>query len=254
MGYFLPQRWRQQPQGPVTVDWSNPLSVGLVDVLLPALLRTTIKGVAASPGSSLTTRPGINGRARVTPTNAATRDAYSGMGQSLSAPMSHFIFHRQLDTSSTRLVGTFVLNTSGFGFIPNTSHRAVACQPANSIITGSTVVAGKLKADLHTIGTASHQLYENGIQTASATLTGYTSGAVAYGIGADTAAVVASAAEIYLSAIWSRQLNQTEAWALYENPWQIFKPLTPRLWFLAPTTSATVVPVFVHSHKQQGIM
>jgi hypothetical protein len=30
VGLFLPQRWKNQPQGPVTIDWGNPLTRGLI--------------------------------------------------------------------------------------------------------------------------------------------------------------------------------------------------------------------------------
>jgi hypothetical protein len=32
---FLPKRWREQPQGPVTVDWNHPIAQGLVVAFVP---------------------------------------------------------------------------------------------------------------------------------------------------------------------------------------------------------------------------
>jgi hypothetical protein len=249
MGLFLPQRFSRQPQGPVAIDWGNPLSRGLVldwSAVNPTI--NSIDGqrvVAASPSP-------INalqvGRARDF-TNSAFGDTSFGpdyfpligeneatfevllrqTGASFYAPLVakfgsqiYFRCHNNAIEIGSNLVG-FLSGTNG-SFANNVWIYAVGTLNAYGLL--KTFVNGKLIDSLQ--GTPITSYFNNKF---------YPDNTSVFEIGPTFKGQIAFARMRKIP------LNEAEIRALAQNPWQIYRPsravfvsLGPSFQFSRPTT------------------
>ena len=58
---------------------------------------------------------------------------------------------------------------------------------------------------------------------------------------------------IYATAVWDRVFSDAEAFALLENPWQIFKPIERRIYFGAAAAAVAGGPV-IRSQLAQPVL
>lgn len=238
-GIIVPQRWRQQPRGPVQIDWSNPITRGLVDALIPADL-VTVRGARTST-ASLVQAHGLAGRARVSTdgASAGVNDLYPTFGL-IAPPITHFGVYRLTGTpgGARRFLGTEQAVSSGYSFAPNgTNFRALVSGGSPTVLTGS-AVSTALKCDVHVINGSTQALYENGVLTAGpSAYASYAVASVGYYVGA-SANTASAGAEVYLSAVWSRELSAAEIRSLADNPWQIFQPIPARTWAMMTGAAA----------------
>lgn len=239
--------WTQQPQVPVEIDWSNPITRGLV------LAQNGLHDIMA--GSSVTL---VNGK--------STSVSQYGVGVSSNSVGTSYAEVKSQARPNAQDITAFVLTTVnlpnnewpfcicckvagslGFNFGLNNDaglpysfgiyRGGVAHQQsfsaANTLIQGTTVALAGTAT-----GTASSgiTLYKNGAKVAINASTDangsslYDSSDVSWSVGGGPGYPRAAMGAIALSLVFDRALSDAEIKALSDNPWQIFRPLTKQIW------------------------
>jgi hypothetical protein len=220
----------RQPSQPTTIDYGNPLTRGLTDVILPHLMRSMIIGVPQNNSASTNTfNAGQAGVARRSLDVASVVDTYA-ISQAYSVPMTMLAIYERTRTTTgpTRVSGTYDVSVSGFGIISNnTNVRAgFARAGGNEQLTGGAHTVGKVNVIAYVLdgstANVTHTLYEDGVQTATAASTGaIVLGTNDFMIGRCPDAT-GWGARHYLYAFWDRVLTPAEVRQISRNPWQIF--------------------------------
>lgn len=258
---ILPSRWNKQPQYPVGVDWNHPLTKGIAGVY-NALFAKNL----ANPGNA--------GDYQIVDGGGFT-PVYTSKGIARAVPRSHFYAVRRPGSAIESLFllyqpTTIATNSSIFGItdgnygpaLGSTSSKFRFNVSSNSgayIEASNTITDGQVYSVFGTAwGSANTQrsMYVDGVdvginstgsgltnQTAQAIIlneyTNFTNGA--------------AAGNIILGIGWKAgpRMGQAEARALYENPWQIFKPIQRKLYFL-PSSGGTALNGTVGSATASG--
>ena len=254
MAYLiLPSRRTRQPQGPVQVDWSNPLSSSLVIASIgnqPGYNAANSKAVIAI--NSAGTRPGpagiglswastANVGVRVNSTTALTRGFLSSTGgisvfvladpqasttrylpfSSAKAAQPEFTVYFNADKSGTASSGTFAVSTRGANGGQVSSAINGSARLFGVVFSGP-AGAPDLYVDGVELGTSKTAASSSELNDASCSdyVGGYlSSGYAATGFGQ------------YLTLAFNRSLSALEVVELSRNPWQIFAPDPRRLYF-----------------------
>lgn len=244
--------WTQQPQVPVQIDWSNPITRGLVDVINAADLRSVINKVPAVTTGAVD--PGIasNGRVRRTPATGNNKDAYTGTWSMINVPLTLIAMYRITNAAySSRIAGNLASSTYGYGIAPNTTNfcAIIARSGVNTILTGATVNTA-LKVDAITVDATNASFYENGKLTAGPTAHGGMATPTGdFTFGAENGASNTDAADYYLSALFNRVLSNSEIRSISNNPWQIFQPIERHIFL----PIATDVAVLLYSRPSSDV-
>lgn len=259
--------WTKQPQKPVGIDWSNPLTRGLVTVFLPITPRhrDLIGG-------------GIDTSQYIAPINAGSRGlALSNTnggypwGTLISVPhvsggysaLTTFCLYEQPDTTTYGAVfgagydGTyyqgFSKNTNGtVSFGPATNSGGLSIDTAALTVNRVYSLCGVARYDQDF-----RELYVDGVSVGVNTASGtkinsqFTFMGSVYQGGRDRCL------NVYVFYCWTRQLSESEIRSLTANPWQLFSPsndayfyesdvlypslLTNTNTFYSPTVSAGAV-------------
>ncbi|MCR4301544.1 MAG: hypothetical protein NUV51_08025 [Sulfuricaulis sp.] len=258
---FLPRRWRNQPQGAVEVDTSGSLARGLCTALLPTSsgLYETARGAVRFPtGANLGISTGADGLAarRISATtqywdlepsgNNPTTGPFCAPTDRLSllvlfdrfgnvsgnSPIFGNLSASQAPYEAWGLVDAGGTGTASFRY----------SRPGNVARDASGAIAGTGRKMVIASRGATDWIRVNGsVVYSGATTTGpinyfyagetFPRGA-AFGnyykyTGASRAANIAG----YLACLWDRELSADESLALEENPWQIFRAPSHRLYF-----------------------
>jgi hypothetical protein len=252
MGLFLPQRFSRQPQGPVAIDWGNPLTRGLVlawDATRPTMnivdgQRTT--GVSPSPINALQV-----GRARDF-TNAVDGDtSWGGDYWPLNNENEYTVeayFRQTASSSYANLLSKFA--GGGQFFVRIDPSNAIAMggnlngylTPTTNSFANNTWVY--VAATLNAAGLM--RTYINGklIDTYQGTPISsynnnkfYPDNTTDLQIGQYTGGGAGSApkADIAFARLRKVALSASEVWALSQNPYQIFRPSRAIFVSLAPS-------------------
>lgn len=235
MPRILRTPWTSQPQVPVRIDWSNPMTKGLIDVMIAANLRS-VKGVVATTSGTVTSGVGSYGRLRKTPSGGDNKDIYAGAWSRIPAPLTLVAMYRIVAaTSYTRIAGNLYTSSYGYGLGPSTTNfRAIVSRSGvNTILTGAPISSAR-KVDALIVDTTNCYLYENGRLTAGPTVHGGMATPTGdFSIGAENSPTIAPTdeAEYYLTGLWNRCLSASEVKSLSDNPWQIFEPENCPLFF-----------------------
>ena len=241
-GKFLPQRWKNQPQGALTIDRGHSLSRGLCAAWHPAAQQYIGPGLIPSP------TPGTY--AYQADTSGMLGVKFNGAANSrIALPAGSAGF--AADYSGTRLV-LFRANAAALGLVsgPIGSTLGMRLNSATTIglvASGSQVVSNVFytiptstspTVALCTANSASTQtrMHVNGQLLLDTTYSGYAASTAGVWVGAITNHP--SSSNFFLALSWDRALSIPEATAIQENPWQIFKPNRSRTYFLPATTTA----------------
>lgn len=236
---ILPQKWTSQPQTPVEIDWSNPITRGFLKAFIPSTSKAILKGSAPSyllkPS---VTGIGYSGKRTVAYWEASPTALISGnptWSIVLSVVSADVGIAGGLGLYCERPNATQIVKIAG-----STGGSGVAefvCRDASgnlAIITSSKVVNdGKPHVLAFTrVASNSHIGYVDGINVgASSTNVNGSFGATDALIGADKANDSADFnGAIPLVSLWNRALSATEIKSLSDNPWQIFKAQSRRIW------------------------
>lgn len=222
-----------QPQDLCGVDWSNPFTNGLVEVVPAYLLRTVVNSDQATTSGTMTSVVSTRGIARRSVLSGSNKDIYSGAWSRIPAPLTLLTVYRMLTHwYTTRVSGNLTSGTNGYGLTPNaTNFRAMVSRSGvNTILTGS-AISSALKADALVIDATNASLFENGILTVAPTAHGGMATATgSFTHGSENAASNTDEVEYYVSYLWDRALSGTEIKSLSDNPWQIFAPDSSLIW------------------------
>ena len=231
MPLFLPRRWRSQPQYPVGIDRSNPLTRGLYAALLPTVGGTLYNAVTGTfltqTGAAATRR--INSKHGI---GQRYGDASGTSYQTLTAQTNDagaifWLGERQgtgvgVFRDSTSAGGNLVFDSSGGFYVRMGDANAgivgtfAANTPYNFLYTGDGQGTGQITKSA---------FYVDGVLLASNWgAWGFIGGPTLYlhengsggGAGVD--------ATDYLWLIWNRHVDATQYAALNANPWQVFAP------------------------------
>lgn len=221
---ILPQKWTRQPQVPVEIDWSNPITNRIISVQ------------DASGVDHVTGMGTFTGSARV--------NKYSPMGQGVLfgadtltfplAPYSGTINDSLVWVGSRSLVNWASYGTNnGLGLTANGSNLGIANEHASYTIPNTSWPTGIVVAIGVISGQFDGSLWLNGIKKSTSR---YTTPA------AQNVSRMSGASDVtgLLSIRYARQLNDSEVASLSNNPWQIFQPLQRRI-FVASAGGAAAL-------------
>jgi hypothetical protein len=226
IGKLPSKRLSQQPQNAVQVDWSNSLTNGLRAVWHPAACQYIGPGniPAPTPGTYSYLADSTGGYGVKFNGTTASRIALPAGSAGFSA-----------DYSGTRLV-LFRANATNFGLVSGTvagtlgmrlnSATSIALVAASNvaIATANIPTSTRPTVALCTADSASTQtrMHINGQLLVNTTYSGYAASTAGIWVGAITNHT--STSNFFLALSWDRALSISEAAAIQENPWQIFKP------------------------------
>lgn len=224
-----------QPQGPVEVDWGNPLARGLrrainFNTLRP---REVVENTPITYGWNYPLGPvhistvGAGNRAYKLPWNNGQGIHFAGWqttGEASFVVLQHRVV--SIDNNDWMLTGTggdgqhFPWNGNAAGGHFWNTRWFEAPPPGGASFLRPSVIAVSVK-------NGSQRAFWDGRVFASATQAGAAVVRSTISVISDGYADVA----IYLCYMWSRALTDTEIASISANPWQLFKPVTRRVYF-----------------------
>lgn len=252
---FLAQRWRQQPQGAVQIDWNNPLSIGLSSAVIGSngkdivaatpLVRIgaagqEIKSNGIALSSNSTTAHGYS-TGYITPqsfTNVSTFtlleiDAKTTYSQIYCVPNAantwvdpYAAFGLQFDTNNNylRLWGTSAPISFSFNSVP----VAAGSKGALSVTRSGASATLRFNSTSQTISGGSPNAFSN-VNRQPLILLNRSNTSPGEGVDG----------RIFLHLLWTRALSTFETARLHENPWQIVKPNNRVIYSLPQTVSVS---------------
>ena len=227
--YIPPSKRISQPKQFVEIDWSNPITNGLVEVITPSLSRSVVSKIIPTTTGTVTTSFGRDGVNFTTTNNVATTyKEYAGTFSQISGPFTFLLLYNFTSTSSfsasARVAGNFTAATSGYEIAPSTTNFRALFSSATTTtsLTGSVLSTGRKVDVLKYDGTTGYY-YENGKLSASAA-GAYVAPTTNFRIGADNGTGVTTPANVYLAVLFNRSLSDAEIRELTNNPWLVFKP------------------------------
>ena len=245
MAIFLPQRWKNQPQGALTIDRGHSLSTGLCSAWHPAAQQYIGPGIAPSPTGTYAYQADASGALGVKFNGAAnSRIALpagsAGFGTGYSG--TRLVLFRYT-TGTNGLVNGITLSTGSgndtLGMRMNGPGQIFLVRASVEVVASATVpTSSNPTVALCTANdiTQETRLHVNG-QLLGNNTRAYASSNGGIWVGAITNHN--SDSNFFLALSWDRALSIPEAAAIQENPWQIFKPNPGRLYFLPATTTTT---------------
>lgn len=237
---LYPTLWTRQPQTLVGIDWSNPLTQGLVGVVRPEFNREIFTGNVGTPqgGSNLSVVPDIQGRGLRAATTAATQGMdYPGTWPRINGNMSFLLVSRMYaaPVTNVRTAGTYAGSTSqSYGFSPTVANFRFLYVGAGNTLSVVTGAATDLAPHVHllTVAGTSETMFMDGRRITNVTGPGAITAHVAadFIIEGDNAGGSSTTESVFLCAVWNRCLQDAEGTRISANPWQIFAPLPRRVW------------------------
>lgn len=246
--------WARQPQQAVGIDWSNPITRGLVDVIdMTGKPRSVILGTPATtfgtaPSYSAATAKGLA---------VDTRSAFGGVyfsrsdGKYATAAQTH-IAVAEFTAASAYYAGYFATATSD-GATNSFSLQSTGGGSDALVYPGGTFATGAESALFNTginvvglSGSGTFNLYKNGKLVSSGSSTPAsqsTSRLVVFGERSANSGYATKGRSV-LHLFYNRHLSATEHAIIAENPWQIFKPIPRRIFVPVAAGGSDVTGTF----------
>ena len=248
VGAFLPQIWRQQPQYPAQIYSGHPLARGLQVALVPTLNADSI----------YSTHPVIFSTTKFGASRMFLADSDLSRVLSLNRSISSQNWTLLQDISPTP--GTFAATAGIYSSGTERLHIHYRAYPNNTFgadlrpyaIDWNTTQTLPTSGDRLILGVSidsSRQVagYVNGRPASGGVLSINNPVSISVnqielfkkafgGGGSDSMAAGSTSSFFY---VWNRALSDSEMRSISENPWQIFKPLPTRKFYL-PGTSSTI--------------
>ena len=245
MALLRPSVWTQQPQQACEIDWSNPITRGLVVAISGAnpRLNSALNKPASfvgTPGSALT----IDGRSTeftrssTQGISVGTSDAFNPAAitllsiytpKSLATASAHMLFSRD-DNSLGRAFSLDMHWNTGFGVRYYVAGGGTV--GTNELRSGvSSLVGKRYVIAARQIGSSAALFVDGTLASSSAAFTVKPSATGDTRIGIRTYSGSNEAADgfIPLSLMWNRALSDSEIRSISQKPWQIFKPIPRRI-------------------------
>jgi hypothetical protein len=290
VGRFLSQRWRQQPQRPVEIDWNNPITRGLITCISPSNpLREITQGYLLTIGNERNFQATPNGLAFVRGNDGAGGQLNQAIEYG-SVPGNEFAIASPQGGMTAAIVSGAIPqvltgNNAGvfasIGFSrddpSNGSTEAVsfAVQQAtansislylyNGIYDGSVY---SYSASIPTSQVRGQNVFFGYVPEIS---TGFLKTAIgsvvtnintANGTGLYTntgskfysyAGNFARQSIMTMGLWWKRELSAAERGSMQDNPWQIFRPARTRLYSVPSVNNAITGTINVSSAELAGV-
>jgi hypothetical protein len=237
---ILPHRWKRAPQQAVEVNWANPITRGLLEVMFPFLYRSLVGRVVPTFTGSFPKSYALGGAGRVTQFGGTDKIVYAGAWSRINFPLTMMHVHTFVSGgASYRAAGNFLANSYGYGTLPNsTTQRWATATGSNNLISGATYTPFSLYVDMMTAEAGSQAIYLNGVQRATASAATMTTPTGDFSIGLDNAATFTAGMHHHAAAVWSRVLSRAEVQALADAPYQLVRPLRRRIYSLPGAAAA----------------
>jgi len=249
MAYIiLPSRRTRQPQGPVRIDWSNPLARGLASFVSGSgygsgLVQSTSPKTASQVGLANTFSGSQYARVTDGPVDHTGQVSFFAIAKCtnntatntlVSARVAGAADYFALDLSGTEPSDPLRLVTSFGGSYaltyadnpPYNAWTSYGCAKVTALV--SMLYVGGVSQSVRYANSGSPTggtVYPGaciGALEANGTFTNYFNGDIAFG------------------GIWNRLLTAQEFAALHANPWQIFAPDSRRIYFGASGSGANI--------------
>lgn len=229
-----------QPQQPVPIDWSNPITRGLQECVTPQSLLTNVNG--ATKVATLT-GAGLKGNGTssyfwrpYTGAKITTAGTIFCIVNGATASADARIFSLGSSANATPIIA---LQSSGSSAIRGGAfNRAGGQNTLDSDITA--FESGVPHTLASTFGGGLNKLFQDGIFRQSVATTNdfssYTLDRVAVGCLLRSTAGSFNSSAMLLGLIWNRALSDAEIKSLSDNPWQIFQPTNRAIY---PETDAS---------------
>ncbi len=240
-----PRKWTQQPTGPVEIDWSNPLTSGLQEVLHPTFQWDATRKILLLGGGTVTAETTVAkfGTARQFGANRQMSTVATNKLSDAILPRTIFFQHQLTSAGNanvwTRAVAagtpSEVFTTVGLGASYRYSRQVGGVNVGNSVWGIGTVgVTSNLVLTNDGVTAANTVLYENGvvktrIGTGGAAVTTATLPDKIY-LGTNSSGAAAANTKMSLYLVWTRILTLAEIKEISRNPWQIFKPISNKIY------------------------
>lgn len=258
MAQFLAQRWRRQPQGPVAVDWGNPLTRGLK----AAFDLRTVRDLVTQTGPSLDTASTVvnwQGVGKTFPSTTTTQFAHRS-NYALTGPMTAFVladintlsnytqFISKEQNATTNVAYEF---RCGVGSATGSELVLVEATAGGefaiwctfpSVVSAGFSGSVAFTRDSGIVNGGNRNFFANGKKFSGAL--SYSSGSTSIGDDGASAVIFGSRVDavtrldgrVYLASLWDRALSDSEIAALSENPWQLFRAPRPIIYSLPSST------------------
>ena len=225
--------WTRQPQFPVPIDWSNPITRGLQIAVLPASWAVDLASNSQLTfDSSIVSKDDPQGRGFFF---NGTLNAIS-----LSKPISGaYTFFGYVNINATNASRNVILMGTGGAYgsmirVDTTSWVHAQYTPAQGDVlateTGAVVSGQPTMIAASWDGLASVSMYRGGILRAS-------SAPISMRPVATIQIGQLWSGSIYLQLLWSRALSPVEHASLAANPWQVFLGQSRRIWTAPPAAA-----------------
>ena len=225
-----------QPKVPVGIDWSNPLTVGLLSVMVGRNANSVLNGSRTNVGSSQVVAGfGVSAKGF---TSAPTIPDSLPNG-SLKKLSVFALVRNPTDTSAHNIFADTVAD----GLQVRTSAGAIQLvrKTVAVSITAGTVANTETFSVAATVTGTVNKLYKNGLFLASDATNPVSASTSALAVGSDGSGGNFWSGDIGFIATFDRVLSDAEIKSLSENPWQIFQPAARAIWVPVGTASAPEV-------------
>ena len=250
-----------QPQDACAIDWTNPITQGLVDVFdftgVPrsVVLRTPVTFFATRPSLGVATQAG---RAIDTTANGFGCYFQRSDGAYATAEQTH-IAVSNFSGGGTTFGGYFLTSDStaanqvlGLGYV--SSDNSYFTDGTNTSFSTPGISNNNFKVKSLSVGNGSVKFYNDGVLggTLSRTATARATSRIRF-FGDHASYWVKGRSALHL--IFNRALSDAEIKSLSDNPWQIFEPEIVRIWvddYVSAGGGATVIPIGVQATGSVG--
>lgn len=250
--YFRPVR-TSQPQGPARVDWSNPITWGLVVAFAPSVSGNNLIDGDPTKANATANKFGAKGKSSTFTGLVSTSASLASTNWSF---LTHFKTAESLGAQESILGrSTFGANNKGFGF--NSTHAAPtydgAIYAGNSYTVIGKPTGGALAANTEyciagTYDGTNGRGFSNGARTVGPTAVGSINLGERFAINANSdGGVDVGSAQVYITLVFNRALSDAEVKSLSDNPWQIFAPDSKALW--VPAAVSVTLPTLVQPNS-----
>lgn len=238
-----------QPKQPVPIDWSNPITRGLVSAPVPALGIDAVSGkTLTAAGAATTIAPGLSGM-KLLGTGSSVR--YADITPIVMTEWTAFVHMDGTTTLTDRfycgvgnasanapLMGVIAGNADG-SKIRNWARTDAGPNTSAAVSTTRGVTDGKPHSAATTCTQTAISSYVDGVfDTTTAQVTGtYTATKFAVCGNWRSGAIAAPTGNnVYVALLFNRALSDAEIKSLSGNPWQIFQPTNRAIY---PETDAS---------------
>lgn len=233
MALLRPSVWTQQPQQACEIDWSNPITRGLVSAITP------INGDVFKPSS-----PTFIGAGSIGPLTSGVAIKSTGGGG-----VNEVLYPVTFSAAGDRTIAVFASNIGGAN--STVTHRVSDADSRDELLIGATsfssIIDNNSPPSIGITESAMPRLYlarrrtnqvsayANGTFTSESVTGTRQLDGTTFRFGRD-GTLNSVSCQTYLTMYWKRYLTNAEITSLSNNPWQIFKPIPRRIF--APVSAS----------------